>query len=109
MVKKAINGYCKFTPYSKKITIEEYYYHKKGFKTATKGKRLITLGWDDIGGKEVSISMPVKKGKYYMGLETIHLPDDADWIDFAKAIITLISKPIEELDGYKTFRKMLNI
>ncbi len=92
-----------------KRTFEEKYYGVKGFKNAVKGKLYISLGWDDIQGKYVSLSMPWKSGYAYMGLDHVKLPDDADWMDFADAVIKYINMDLTTLKSYKTYKRDLNI
>lgn len=74
----------------KNKTYEEVYYGIKGFNKAMKGKRLIEVGWNDRWGKYASLDLPDKRGYGYTGVKLINLEDSADWIDFAKAVISLI-------------------
>ncbi len=92
-----------------KRTFEEKYYGVKGFKNAVKGKLYISLGWDDIQGKYVSLCVPWKSGYAYMGLDHVKLPDDADWMDFADAVIKYINMDLTTLKSYKTYKRDLNI
>lgn len=71
-------------------TYEEVYYGIKGFNKAMKGKRLIDIGWNDRWGKYASLMLPDKRGYGYTGVKLMYLDDDADWIDFAESVITLI-------------------
>lgn len=110
VIEKGILAWEQHEPYTdKKVTFEEDYYKIKGFKNATLGKKYIALGWDDIGGKKVFLGLPSKTGKNYMGIEDIKLDDDADWIDFAKAVIELINLDLPNHHRFKTFKKRLNL
>ena len=61
-IEYAIGEFGKHECYElEKPTFEEKYYGIKGFKNAVKGHRLITLGWDNIAGKYVSLSLPLKR------------------------------------------------
>lgn len=110
MIEAGINAWNKLEPYtSQRASIEEYYYKINGFKKATIGKKMIRAGWDGFGKKEVSISLPAKAGKYYLGIENILLPDDANWMDFANAVIDLVEMDITQSSTYKTYKRKLNI
>ena len=98
-----------YPEHSGKNTYEEKYYGVKGFKKAIQGKLLIWLGWDDIGGKRVSLSAPAKRGYAYYGLTDTRLPDDADWIDFANVVIDYINMDLKQLSSFKTYRSYLNM
>lgn len=109
-IEQCIKLYGKCEPYDdKKVTIEEFYYGIKGFNNATRGKKLLSVGWDDIGGKEVSVSLPAKNGKYYITLERILLPNEANWIEFAEVVVKLINMNLNEYSGFKTYKSKLNI
>ena len=95
--------------FSGKNTFEEKYYGIKGFKNAVKGNLYITLGWDDIQGKYVSLSVPLKRGYAYIVLDDKRLPDDADWIDFANVVMEYINMDIKELSSFKTYKSKLNL
>jgi len=109
-IEKGINAWNRLEPYtSKRGSIEEYYYKISGFKKATLGKKLIEVNLDRINGNRVSIMLPVKAGKYYLGMTHISLAEDADWLDFAKAVIELVEMDITKVSAYKTFKRKLNI
>ena len=109
-IKAGISAWNKLEPHtSQRVSIEEYYYKIKGFKKATIGKKTIAAGWDSFGKKEVSIFLPVKVGKYYLGIETVSLPDNADWKDFANAVISLVEMDITQAGAYKTYKRKLNV
>lgn len=95
--------------YSGSKTFEEKYYGVKGFKNAVKGNLFINLGWDDIQGKYVSLLMPLKRGHSYIGLANTKLDADADWIDFANAVIDYINLDYTKLRSFKTYKSSLNI
>lgn len=110
IIEKGILAWERHDPYTdKKMSIEEYYYKIKGFKKATLGKKLVSLGWDDIGGKGVSLLLPWRTGRTYMGIENIKLPDDADWIDFAKAVLELINLDLPSHHRFKGYKSRLNL
>ena len=90
-------------------TIEEHYYKIKGFKRASFGKKMISAGWDDYRGKYVDLSVPSKTGTYYWTLKKITLAKEADWTDFANAVLELIHTDITQLSAYKTYKSKLNI
>lgn len=90
-------------------TFEEKYYGIKGFKNAVKGKLYISLGWDDIQGKYVSFSMPLKRGYAYIGIDDTSLSENADWVDFANAVMKYINADITKFRSFKTFKSKLNI
>lgn len=92
-----------------KQTYEEKYYGIKGFKNAVKGILYFSLGWDDIQGKYVSLSLPCKRGYAYLAITETELPDNATWIDFADAVIEFINMDLNELSSFKTFKNKLNL
>ncbi len=111
-IEEGIGEWCKhpaYTNFSGKNTFEEKYYGIKGFKNAVRGKRHISVAWDDIGGKRVSLSLPWNRGYTYMGMKHIKLPPDADWMNFAKAVIELINVDVTTLRSFKTYKKDLNL
>lgn len=89
MIKENIKPYFLYDQRKNK-TYEELYYGIKGFNKAMKGKRLIDIGWNDRWGKYASLMLPDKRGYSYTGVKLLYLDDDADWIDFAESVITLI-------------------
>ncbi|WP_133051132.1 hypothetical protein, partial [Ruminiclostridium hungatei] len=90
-IQEGIEEWDIHTPYESKKTFEEKYYGIKGFKNASLGKKYITLGWNDIEGKYISLGLPLKKGYGYMGIESIKLKEDGDYLDYANAVIDLIN------------------
>ena len=111
-IKQGIEEWCKHPAREYKEngkTYEEAYYGIKGFKNAVKGKRYFSIGWDEWLGVHVSFMLPCKSGYAYLGMERRKLPDDADWIDFARAVIELINKDLTELKTFKTYKSKLNI
>lgn len=90
-------------------TLEEKYYNIKGYKKAVKGIRNITLGWDDIQGKYVSLSLPVKSGNGYIGIDDTELAVDATWEDYAKVVLTYVNADLTEFSAYKTYKTKLNL
>ena len=110
LIEQSMNAWNKLEPYtSKRVSIEEYYYKTRGFKKATLGKRLITLEWNTLGEKTISIMLPVKAGKYYLGMESKKLPNNSDWIDASNTVIDFIEMDITQTSPYKTFRRKLNV
>ena len=90
----------------------EYYYGIKGFKKATFGKKYISVfRMPEVSamGNRVSISLPAKAGKYYLGITHISLAEDADWLDFARAVIELVEIDITQDSAYKVFKRKLNV
>lgn len=71
-------------------TYEEVYYGIKGFNKVMKGKKKIEIGWNDRWGKYASLDLPDKRGYSYTGVKLLCLDDNADWIDFAESVITLV-------------------
>ena len=111
-IKQGIEYWCKFPAYdnfSGRNTFEEKYYGIKGFKNAVKGNRYFDIGWDEWFGVYVDLMLPCKSGYAYIGIEKRELPNDADWIDFAKAVIELINKDLTEFKTFKTYKSKLNI
>lgn len=92
-----------------KKTFEEKYYGIRGFKNAMKGKLNISLGWDDVLGKYVTLYVPVKRGYAYLEIHETRLPDDADWMDFAHAVMQYINMDLTQIRSFKTHRGQLNI
>lgn len=103
------NKYECYEHFSGKNTFEEKYYNTKGFKEAIKGKKHLRLGWDDIQGKYVSLSLPCKRGYAYLGIKDVKLPSEASWIDYAKVVIELISMDLTQIRSYKIYKSKLNI
>jgi len=101
------NVYPMYDNFSGKNTFEEKYYGIKGFKNAVFGKRYVNLGWNDLMGKRASIAWPLKRGYGYLGMESRGLADDADYLDFAKVVIELISLDLTTLRAYKANKRLL--
>ena len=108
-IEEGIHLWNKFPCYRKKKTYEAQYYGVGSFRAAMKGKRYIRLGWDEIAGKYVWLSFPTKSAYAYIGLEDIRLPDEADWIDFAKEVIKYVAVGVTTLRSYKVNKKYLNL
>ena len=109
-IESAMNDWCKYDVYTGNIKkFEESYYGIRGFKNATKGKKLIQVGWNDIEGKYASLLLPCKTGNAYLGIEDIELSDDAGWIDFALAVLELINLDLNQVHSYKVFKSKLNV
>ena len=92
-----------------KNTFEEKYYGIKGFKNAVKGKKFLSLHLDNYFGNEVSLMLPMKRGYAYLRIKSICLDDEAECIDFAKAVISLIDLDLETISAYKSQRSKFNI
>lgn len=88
---------------------EEKVYGVKGFKKAMKGKFSISLGWNFVEGKVLSLLYPDKRGYSYTGMQRKFLAEDADWIDFADAVIELVNLDISTLPEYKRYKSQLNL
>ena len=111
-IKYGIEQWDKYPCYDdkkEKQTYEEKYYGINGFKNAVKGNRYFNLGWDELQGKFVTLSLPCKKGYAYLGITERKLSDDADWFDFADIVIELIDMDLSELGTFKTFKSKLNL
>lgn len=111
-IKYGIEQWDKHEPYndfSGKNTFEEKYYGIKGFKKAIKGKKFIHLGWDDIQGKYVSLLFPWKSGYQYLGVDEVILDEDADWIDYADAVIKFVEVGIDDIPYAKRMKRKLNL
>ncbi len=106
-IQQGIEDWNCYEAYEGKTTFEEKYYGVKGFKKAIIGKKYMSLGWDDISGKTVSLMLPLKRGYGYMGIESIELPDDADYLDFAQAVIDLLNMDLSNHHRFKTYRSKL--
>ena len=109
-IKEGIDSWNVYPPYETftgKNTFEEKYFGIKGFKKAILGKKFIRLGWDDLSGKEVSILWPQKKGYGYICIENIQLKKDADYFDFANAVIELINLDLVNHPRFKKNEKLL--
>ena len=100
---------CHFDSADKNI-FEEKYYGVKGFTKATKGKRYVSLGWNSLQAKFVELMLPWKsRSSTYMIADTTKLPDDADWIDFANAVIKYVDMDITQTKLYKHNKNKLNL
>ena len=106
---EAVDQYPMYHRFDGKDTFEEKYYGIKGFKAAVKGKRHISLGWNHMFGKTVSLMLPLKRGYGYIGVERIELDEEADWMDFAKAVYKLVNVTLEDTESFKTFKKNINL
>lgn len=96
--------------FSGKNTFEEKYYGVKGFKNAVKGNLYITVGVNcEVQGNHIFLSMPCKRGYAYLGLDTIYLPSDAKWLDFAEATLKFINMDLTQLRSYRISKKHLNV
>ena len=60
-------------------------------------------------GKSVELMMPLKSAYGYIGIETINLERDANWTDFAEAVIKFIEADIESFDNFKFYKKKINM
>ena len=100
---------CYEDEFGKNSTYEAKYYGETSFKKAIKGKRYIQLGWDSILRKYIILFIPLKRGHAYMGMDRIKLSDDADWIDFAEAVMRYADIDITTLKGYKAHKNSLNL
>ncbi len=111
-IKYGIEQWDKHPCYQEKLnnmlTFEEKYYGIKGFKKASKGKLYIRLGWDDIQGKYIEMEFPAKRGYAYLGLAEKKLSAEADWIDYANAVIDFIDMDITKLKSFKIYKSKLN-
>ena len=105
----AFNEWGKHKCYAKSKKFECEYYGIKSFKEAMRGKRYISVSYDDYQGKMVTLFFPRKANYSYYGSAISKLPEDADWIDFAKAVLNYINIDITTLDTFRTFRRELNI
>jgi hypothetical protein len=74
-----------------------------------KGKKLISMGWNDIEGKYISLLLPCKTGYSYITIKEIKLSDNANSFDYAKSVVDLINADLNEFSAYKTYKNMLNI
>jgi len=111
-IEEGFDAYLKYPiePWEEgKKTYEEKYYGIKGFKNAVRGKKHFFLGWDDDFGKYIAFSLPLRRGYGYMGIESVYLPEDADYVDFAKALVDLIEADVHSFRRYKTFKKQIDV
>ena len=109
-IEYAFNDWCVYDAFcDRKKTYEENYYEIKGFKNAMKGKKLISMGWNDIEGKYISLLLPCKTGYSYITIKEIKLSDNANSFDYAKSVVDLINADLNEFSAYKTYKNMLNI
>ncbi len=108
-IKEGIDLWNKYPCFNQKNTFEEKYYEIKGFKNAVFGKKYISLGWNDFEGKYISLMLPLKRGYGYMGIETISLKEDANYLDYSNAVIDLLNLDIAKHARFKLYKKMLNI
>ena len=92
-----------------KNTLEEKYFGIKGFQNAVRGKKQLYLGWNNIEGKFVSLSLPVKRGYAYYGIKNILLNEKADWIDYAETVLKLLDLDLSKECAFRSFKKQLNI
>lgn len=96
--------------FSGRNTFEEKYYGIKGFKNAVKGKKLIELLWTPSPNKNItSLLIPMKRGYAYLGIKSVKLADNADYIDYANVVIDLINTDFTSLKSYKVYKSKLNI
>ena len=95
--------------FSGRNTFEEKYYGVKGFKNAVKGVKHFSIGWNEISGKYIYVSLPFKRGYTYFGVGRTFLPSDADWIDFANEVIKFINMDYSEFGAFKTYKNRFNI
>ena len=109
-IKEGINSwnlYPVYETFTGKNTFEEKCYKIKGFRNAVLGKRFIELGWDEISGKEVNISWPLKRGYGYYSIKVVKLSDDAEYLDFANTVIDLINLDLTKESTFKRYKKLL--
>lgn len=101
----------KYPPYLDKVRDAiEIYYGIKNFKKASYGKRLLSVNCSSFDGKnKVFFNLPCKTPRMWMGIETVCLPDDVDWIDFARVITEFVETDVTTYRRFKTFKRMLNL
>lgn len=100
-----------YPPYLDKVRDAiEIYENTRNFKKASYGKKLLNVSWSSYTGKkEVVLSLPCKTPRMWMGIETIVLPIDADWIDFARVIKEFVEADATTYSRFKTYKRMLNL
>ena len=101
----------KYPPHLDKVRDAiELYYGIKNFKKASYGKKLLNIIWSSYSGKkEVFLSLPCKTPRAWMGIESIYLEPDADWIDFARAIVEFVEADVTQYARFKLYKRMLNL
>ncbi len=115
-IEKAVNEYDKHPHYIvyrngrkvRKILVE-IYYNQTGFQNASKGKRLVDLGWNSVWGNYVNLMMPCKgRAESYDGIEKIELPPSAYFKDYAEGVIKLINLDLKTHSVFKAYKRHLN-
>lgn len=101
----------KYPPHLDKVRDAiEVYHGIKNFKKASYGKKLLCTIWSSYsGGKKVVLYLPCKTPRAWMGIESIYLEPDADWIDFARAIVEFVEADVTQYARFKQYKQMLNL
>lgn len=98
-----------YNNFSGKNTYEEKYFGIKGFKNAVKGKKYFAVDWGcKFFGNSIRFQMPLKRGYAYLVIKKVKLADDADYIDYANAIIDLLNLDLTTDKYYKLMKDKLN-
>lgn len=87
----------------------ELYYGMRNFKKASFGKKFIEVYWSKGAPKGVSLLLPCKTPRMWMGIEKIDLDPDASWIDYAEAVISLVRTDVTTYRRFKLYKRYLNL
>ncbi len=90
------------------VTFEAKYKGIKSFRKAVKGFLYMSLGWNDISGKYVSLFVPWKSAYAYIGIDDTKLEDDADWLDFAEVVMKYVNMDVTTLNSFKISKRSIN-
>lgn len=105
---KGFDSWDNVEPYKGKATLPEYYYQTKGYKNATRGKRMITVVWSEEE-KSVILYLPMKQRDTYLQITKIPLATPATINELTKALMDSLQIDLTQCNTYKTFKGRLNI
>lgn len=109
-IQSAVNEWDKYPPvkYDGRDAIE-IYCGTRNFKTASLGKRLFELEWSEEAPKCVSLMLPCKTPRMWMGITAVKLPPTADWYDYAEVVLSFADADVTKYPAFKSFKRYLNL
>lgn len=105
--------FCKCPPFSEKgIDMAQWYYKEKRFLKATKGKKMIDLGFSPLPfGSDISLMFPMKKrgARIYIGISTVDVSLDASFSECAKIVWDLLTTDYSSNELFLEHKSKLNL
>ena len=105
---KGFDSWDNVEPYKGKATLPEHYYRIKGYKNATRGKKLLSISWGE-DKKSIRVYFPMKQKDAYLQITEITLATSATINELTKALMDSLQIDLTQCNTYKTFKGRLNI